>query len=158
VKFKYMFILVSLPYWVVIFYNQMEYSNLKRQVLAKESVEKAQQLAQYANFITKQNSLFFDTRMQILKTNIKYRDQILSNLKKTTETVQKYTEAYTRAYDTMNLDRIGALQSSINKKMQELQNVIEESKWFLEKNKEDLELRFAIQKALHALAEARISF
>jgi predicted RNA-binding protein with PIN domain len=157
-KLKHMFVLVSVPYLLVIFYNQIEYSSLKRQVLAQESVEKAQQLAQYANFITKQNSLFFDVRLQMYELNKKYRENILNNLSKATETVNNYTKAYNKAYNTMDLDKIGALQSNINKKLDELGKLIEESKFIFEKNKDDLELRFAIQKGIHAIAEARISF
>lgn len=157
-KLKHMFVLVSCPYLLIIFYNQVEYANLKRQVQSQESEHKAQQLVRHANFVTKQNSLFFDTKLQIFQMSKKYREEVLSKLKKATETVRNYTTAYNKAYDSMNYDRISALQSNISKKMQVLGSVIEEAKWILEKNKEDLELYFAIQKGIHAMAEARISF
>ena len=136
----------------------MEYSSLKKQVLSQESVQKAEQLVQHANFITRQNSLFFDTKLQIVKANKKYREEILLKLKKSTETVQNYTEAYAKAYDQMNYDRISALQFNISKKMQALTSAIEEAKWILDKDHDDLELRFLIQKGIHVLMEARISF
>ena len=42
--------------------------------------------------------------------------------------------------------------------MQALTSAIEEAKWILDRDHDDLELRFLIQKGIHVLMEARISF
>jgi hypothetical protein len=153
-----MFLLVSVPYLVIIFYNQVEYSNLKKQVAFQESVHKAERLVEHANFVTRQNSMFFDTKLQMYHLNKKYREDILHRLIKATETVQSYTQAYNKAYDSMNYDRINALQSNISKKIDQLESVIEQAKWIFETNNNDMELKFSIQKGIHAIVEARISF